>query len=177
MGSSASLNRRTGAGNLNWFRARCNEAGLPHCTAHGLRKAAATVAAENGATAHELVSIFGWLTLKEAERYTRLAERQRLAERGMAACAAQSGNDECLTSRPGLSNPIDMQRERWRGGAPRRGIRNPSPNKRLHVPTLEIRLVEFQAWGECSNRSLLGRERGPSLDIGLLFKLKRRLRS
>jgi integrase len=71
------------AGFGNWFRERCNEAGLPHCTSHGLRKAAATVAAENGATAHELMSIFGWLTLKEAERYTRAAERKRLAERGM----------------------------------------------------------------------------------------------
>ena len=71
------------AGFGNWFRERCNEAGLPHCTSHGLRKAAATVAAENGATAHELMSIFGWLSLKEAERYTRAAERKRLAERGM----------------------------------------------------------------------------------------------
>jgi integrase len=71
------------AGFGNWFRERCNEAGLERCTAHGLRKAAATVAAENGATAHELMSIFGWLTLKEAERYTRTAERKRLAERGM----------------------------------------------------------------------------------------------
>ena len=71
------------AGFGNWFRERCNEAGLPHCTSHGLRKAAATVAAENGATAHELMSIFGWLTLKEAERYTRAAGRKKLAERGM----------------------------------------------------------------------------------------------
>jgi integrase len=71
------------AGFGNWFRERCNEAGLAHCTAHGLRKAAATVAAENGATTHELMSIFGWLTLKEPERYTRAAERRKLAERGM----------------------------------------------------------------------------------------------
>jgi integrase len=71
------------AGFGNWFRERCNEAGLSHCTAHGLRKAAATVAAENGATAHELMAIFGWLSLKEAERYTRAAERTKLAERGM----------------------------------------------------------------------------------------------
>jgi len=35
----------------NWFRRRCNEAGLPHCSAHGLRKAGATIAADNGATA------------------------------------------------------------------------------------------------------------------------------
>jgi hypothetical protein len=45
-------------------------------TVLGLRKAAATVAAENGATAHELMAIFGWLSLKEAERYTRGAERK-----------------------------------------------------------------------------------------------------
>jgi integrase len=25
----------------NWFREKCDEAGLSHCTAHGLRKAAA----------------------------------------------------------------------------------------------------------------------------------------
>jgi len=71
------------AGFGNWFRERCNEAGLTHGSAHGLRKSAATVAAENGATAHELISIFGWLTLKEAERYTRATRRKRLAERGM----------------------------------------------------------------------------------------------
>ena len=73
----------TVAGFGNWFRDRCNEAGLPHCTAHGLRKAAATVAAENGATAHELMSIFGWRSLEEAQRYTRAADRKGLAERGM----------------------------------------------------------------------------------------------
>ncbi len=62
-----------------WFRDRCNEAGLAHCSAHGLRKAGATIAAENGATAHELMSIFGWLTMKEAEHYTQAARRKVLA--------------------------------------------------------------------------------------------------
>lgn len=74
----------TAPGFGNWFRDRCNEAGLTHCSAHGLRKAAATIAAENGATAHELMAIFGWLSLKEAERYTRAAEQKKLAQRGMA---------------------------------------------------------------------------------------------
>ncbi len=69
----------TAAGFGNWFRDRCNEAELPHCSAHGLRKAGATIAAENGATTHQLMSIFGWLTVKEAERYTRAAERRKLA--------------------------------------------------------------------------------------------------
>ena len=67
----------------NKLRQWCDEAGLPHCTAHGLRKAGATIAAENGATAHQLMSIFGWLTLKEAERYTRAAEQKRIAAGAM----------------------------------------------------------------------------------------------
>ena len=53
-----------------WFRDRCDEAGLPQCSAHGLRKAGAALAAENRASVHELMAIFGWLTMKEAERYT-----------------------------------------------------------------------------------------------------------
>lgn len=47
---------------------------------HGLRKAGATIAANNGATAHQLMAIFGWDTLKMAEQYTRAADQQRLAE-------------------------------------------------------------------------------------------------
>ena len=63
----------------NWFRERCDEAGLHHCSAHGVRKAAAARAAENGATTAQLMAMFGWLTMKEAERYTRAAERRRLS--------------------------------------------------------------------------------------------------
>lgn len=37
----------TAAGFGNWFRDRCNEAELTHCSAHGVRKAAAARAAEN----------------------------------------------------------------------------------------------------------------------------------
>ena len=60
----------TDAGFGNKFRSWCDQAGLKHCTAHGLRKAGATMAANNGATAHQLMSIFGWRTLKMAEQYT-----------------------------------------------------------------------------------------------------------
>ena len=61
------------------FREWCNKAGLPHCTAHGLRKAGAALAAENGATELQLMAIFGWRTSKEAERYTRAARRKKMA--------------------------------------------------------------------------------------------------
>lgn len=69
----------TAAGFGNRFRDWCDEAGLKHCSAHGLRKAAAARAAENGATTHQLMAMFGWLNLAEAERYTRAAQRRQLA--------------------------------------------------------------------------------------------------
>lgn len=70
----------TAAGFGGWFRERCDEAGLRHCTAHGLRKAAATRLANAGATEHQLMAWFGWTSIREAERYTRHANRKRLAE-------------------------------------------------------------------------------------------------
>lgn len=63
-----------------WFADRCEEAGVPG-RAHGLRKAGATIAANNGATAFELTAMFGWSSVKMAEVYTRKADRARLAER------------------------------------------------------------------------------------------------
>ena len=68
----------TEAGFGGWFRERCDAAGLPHCSAHGLRKAAATALAEAGASAHQLMAWFGWKSLKEAERYTRAANQKKL---------------------------------------------------------------------------------------------------
>ena len=39
----------------------CDQAGLPdQCTAHGVRKAAAALIYENGASEAELCAIFGW---------------------------------------------------------------------------------------------------------------------
>ncbi len=67
----------------NWFRKRCDEAGLPNCSAHGLRKAGAAIAAENGATERQLMAIFGWSTMKEAARYTKAARQKVLAASGM----------------------------------------------------------------------------------------------
>jgi integrase len=69
----------TAAGFGNWFADRCREAGVPG-RAHGLRSAAATRLADHGATAHQLMSWFGWRTLSEAERYTKEADRKRLAK-------------------------------------------------------------------------------------------------
>lgn len=69
----------TAAGFGNWFRERCDEAGLPHCTAHGLRKAGATLAAEAGATDRQLMALFDWTSAAQANTYTAAADRGRLA--------------------------------------------------------------------------------------------------
>jgi integrase len=63
----------------NWFGEACRAAGCPG-SAHGLRKAGATRAAERGASERQLMAIFGWSTGKMAQHYTRTADRARLAQ-------------------------------------------------------------------------------------------------
>lgn len=67
----------------NLFRKACRAAGVPDRSAHGLRKIAATRAANNGATVAELESIFGWAGGQMASLYTRAADRRRLAKGAM----------------------------------------------------------------------------------------------
>ena len=43
----------------NKMRDWCDQAQLFHCSTHGLRKAGASIAAENGATDEELMAIYG----------------------------------------------------------------------------------------------------------------------
>jgi integrase len=62
-----------------WFRKRCDEAGLEHCSAHGLRKAGAAIAAERGATDRQLMALYGWTTASQATVYTAAADRKKLA--------------------------------------------------------------------------------------------------
>ena len=67
----------------NLFRKACLDAGLRGRSAHGLRKVAATRAANAGATVAELEAIFGWSGGTMASHYTRAANRRRLAMRAM----------------------------------------------------------------------------------------------
>jgi hypothetical protein len=67
-----------------------------------LRKAGATIAAENGATSQQLMAIFGWASLRMAELYTRGAEQKRLAESAMHMLEAEEQNstESCPTEGP-----------------------------------------------------------------------------
>lgn len=66
----------------NEFKAACKAAGVPG-SAHGVRKIAATRAADNGATEYELMAIFGWADPKMAALYVKKANRKRLAAQAM----------------------------------------------------------------------------------------------
>lgn len=60
-----------------WMRDAMTEAGLPlDCRPHGLRKTLGRRLADAGATAHQIMAALGHLTLAEAERYTREADRR-----------------------------------------------------------------------------------------------------
>jgi integrase len=64
----------------NDFRDWLRKAGLPgNPSLHGFRKAAARRLAKAGCTPHEIASITGHKTLSEIERYTKDADRARLA--------------------------------------------------------------------------------------------------
>lgn len=67
----------------NWFGDICRKTPVKG-TAHGLRKAGATRAAEGGASEAELEAIFGWRGGRMASLYTRQANRERLAKQAAA---------------------------------------------------------------------------------------------
>src|SRR5262249_15649820 len=75
----------------HWFRRECDRAGLPHCSAHGLRKATARRLAEVGCTAHEIAAITGHASLGELVRYTKAVDQRRLAEAAMAKTRTSIG--------------------------------------------------------------------------------------
>jgi integrase len=87
------VNDREQAFNANefsqWFRRRCTEAGLKGFSAHGLRKAMCRRLAEAGCSANEIAAISGHASLAEVERYTRRADKARLARNAMARTEQQ----------------------------------------------------------------------------------------
>lgn len=73
----------TAAGFGNKVREWCDEAGLPNCSAHGLRKAQCRRLAEAGCSEHEIAAISGHESLSEIRTYTRAAAQARMAQSTM----------------------------------------------------------------------------------------------
>jgi integrase len=77
------------------FRKWCDAANLPQrCKVHGLRKAACRRLAEAGCSANEIASISGHASLDEVARYTKAADRARLARNAMARTMVPSPTAE-----------------------------------------------------------------------------------
>jgi integrase len=74
----------TVAGFGNWFGEKCRAAGLPRCTAHGLRKALARRAADQGVQQQGLKALGQWSNDREVAIYVEGANRKRLAADALA---------------------------------------------------------------------------------------------
>ncbi|MBR0823744.1 site-specific integrase [Bradyrhizobium liaoningense] len=66
------------------MREWCDDADLPECTSHGLRKLCLVRLAEAGCSPFEIMSISGHKNLKEVETYTAAASRKKLSLIAMA---------------------------------------------------------------------------------------------
>lgn len=68
----------------NKMRVWCDEAGLPHCTAHGLRKALARRTADLGATQQQLKAVGTWSNDAEVATYVKGADQAKLADSALS---------------------------------------------------------------------------------------------
>ena len=91
---------RSSNGLGNMMREWCDDAGLPECSSHGLRKACARRMAEAGATANQIAAVTGHDTRKEVERYTRAAGRAGMADDAFALIPEQSEREQGVVNHP-----------------------------------------------------------------------------
>jgi integrase len=90
IGHLAYVTTTTGAlfspnGFYHWFKDACRDAGLPHCSPHGLRHAAGRRMAEANVPALGIASVTGHQSLREVSRYTKSADQRRLATQAITA--------------------------------------------------------------------------------------------
>lgn len=89
----------------NKIREWCDQANLEHCSAHGLRKAAARRLAEAGCTNQQIKAWTGHTTDSEVARYTAAASKEQLAddaaERLMANLRTRLASDDAKPLKSG----------------------------------------------------------------------------
>lgn len=90
--------QRSHKGLGNVMRKWCDQAGLPHCSSHGLRKACARRLAEGGASAPQIASITGHLTLAEVQRYIEAANRKGMADDGFAVMVTRPNGEQTVAN-------------------------------------------------------------------------------
>jgi integrase len=93
----------TAQGLGSWFKKQCKVAGLRHCSAHGLRKAAATRLANAGCSVNQIAAITGHRSLGEVAHYTKAADQERLARQALTMLGSE-GERDLVQPRTQLSN-------------------------------------------------------------------------
>jgi integrase len=78
------------------FREWCDQAGLPQCSAHGLRKAGLVRLAESGASEREMMAISGHRNPAELRPYLEAVDQKKLAASGMAKLRENKDRTEPL---------------------------------------------------------------------------------
>jgi integrase len=95
----------TAKGLGDFFKKQCRLAGLPHCSAHGLRKAAATRLANAGCSVNEIAAITGHASLREIAHYTAKADQGRLARQALNRQLGSEGEQDLSNLRSPIVQP------------------------------------------------------------------------
>lgn len=93
----------------NWMRKACNDAGLPDCSAHGLRKACGVRLAEAGASVNQIAAVLGHKDFREVMVYTEAADRRRMAREAMTLIEGKKGTGIVNPTPAGLQNRTKAQ--------------------------------------------------------------------
>jgi integrase len=92
----------------NWFKVQCVAAGLLHCSAHGLRKAASRRLAELHLSNQLIKSITGHTTDSEVARYTKGADQARMADAAMDALEGADLSNPAISVSQTASETLDV---------------------------------------------------------------------
>ena len=84
----------TRAGFGTKMREWCNQAGLPKCSAHGLRKAITRRMAQTQGTDEEMMAVGGWRTSSQLRTYTASVEQEGLADSVMGRIEARYSSEK-----------------------------------------------------------------------------------
>ena len=82
----------------NTFKRWCKDASLPHCSAHGLRKAASVMLVQAGCTSAEAMAIIGHDSLAVFETYMRARDQGALADTAMVRLISKTKPGQIVPS-------------------------------------------------------------------------------
>jgi integrase len=104
----------TKAGFGNWMRDRCDEAGLPQCSSHGLRKLTATRLIDAGCSDREVTAVLGHKSPSQLTRYIKERNQVTLADQAMRKLVARRTNGRRNLPAP---DPCWAKQPLWRAGS------------------------------------------------------------